>query len=185
MKKKNLLNPHSTPLFFNILKHKSAFTLIELLVVVLIIGILAAIALPQYQKAVERSRITEARIMLKSILSANERYFLENGKYTSNLEEMDIDVPGTDTSSDPNLNRKATKYFTYGATANYWKAVAQRMPAGQKYALMYKVSDDNNTLYCCPFNEDENKSCLSAGGVSVEKSLCGSGVGCISCYEIK
>ncbi len=51
-----------------------AFTLIELLVVVLIIGILAALALPKYQIAVERARATEAFLLLKSLKSARDVY---------------------------------------------------------------------------------------------------------------
>ncbi len=55
------------------------FTLIELLVVVLIIGILAAVALPQYQKAVEKSRAVQAKILVKAIAQAGQLHFLESG----------------------------------------------------------------------------------------------------------
>ncbi len=75
-----------------IVKNKRAFTLIELLVVVLIIGILAAVAVPQYQKAVYKSRAVDAIMLLKTITDAQEVYFLANGKYTSNLDNLDIEI---------------------------------------------------------------------------------------------
>ncbi len=59
------------------------FTLIELLVVVLIIGILAAVALPQYQVAVEKSRMTEALTTLENIRKGIDMYILEHGWLTS------------------------------------------------------------------------------------------------------
>lgn len=69
---------------------RGGFTLIELLVVVLIIGILAAVALPQYRVAVERARVGKALPVLRSILDARERSFLANGTYSTDLEELDI-----------------------------------------------------------------------------------------------
>ena len=69
------------------------FTLIELLVVVLIIGILAAVALPQYQKAVWKSRLANAKTLAQSLSAAEDLYFLANGKFTIEPTELSIDLP--------------------------------------------------------------------------------------------
>lgn len=71
------------------------FTLIELLVVVLIIGILAAIAVPQYEKAVERSRSAQALSLLKAVGQAFETHYLANGTYAHSFDELALDIPWT------------------------------------------------------------------------------------------
>ena len=75
------------------MKNKLGFTLIELLVVVLIIGILAGIALPQYQRAVDKSRFATLMDITKAIASANERFYLVHDRYSTNFNELDIDIP--------------------------------------------------------------------------------------------
>lgn len=70
-----------------------AFTLIELLVVVLIIGVLAAVVLPQYQKAVLKSRFTEIETNMQTLVRASERYYLEHDAYPTDISQLDIEIP--------------------------------------------------------------------------------------------
>ena len=74
---------------------RGAFTLIELLVVVLIIGILAAVALPQYEKAVLKSRVAEQITLVSSLYPAVEACLLENGGDATNcqLDNLAVTAP--------------------------------------------------------------------------------------------
>ena len=71
----------------------SGFTLIELLVVVLIIGILSAIALPQYQKAVQKSRNAQLKTAVRAVWQAAKAYRWANGENPKSFDGLDIDFP--------------------------------------------------------------------------------------------
>ena len=88
---------------------KQGFTLVELLVAVLIIGILAAIALPKYQTAVAKAYLAQAELVAKAYKDAQQRYFLINGRPTLyetsdindfSLELLDIVLPAHNTNND-------------------------------------------------------------------------------------
>ena len=73
---------------------RAGFTLIELLVVVLIIGILSAIALPQYQVAVAKSRLATVMAVTRALKNAQEMLYLANGAYEDSLDTMGGVLPG-------------------------------------------------------------------------------------------
>jgi type IV pilus assembly protein PilE len=138
--------------------NKKAFTLIELLVVVLIIGILAAVALPLYNKTVEKVRASEALSLIKTIAEAEERHYLATNAYTSNADDLDITY-------------KPLKYFNLALDPSVYNIRVIRSNDPNKYHFRYfmrHINDGNypGRLLCLHPIDDETYAyiCESFGG---------------------
>ena len=148
-----------------------AFTLIELLVVVLIIGILAAIAVPQYQKAVEKSRVAQARVFLDAIYKNYQLCVLQNGVELDNcslsyggnlLTTMDIELPGEPKTGEDCIYEGScikTKDWSFETDDNESFYALRIKNEENPYALMLELTgenkgkiqcDDDDGFYCIP-----------------------------------
>ena len=117
----------------------------ELLVVVLIIGILAAVALPQYNKVIERTRMAEAVTVVRAIAQSQQMYYILNGEYASCMDfySLDIEIPGKNYNycGCPAKQSDSFVYASGPCNSGSHIAIAQRNPEGHKY---YITTDESN-----------------------------------------
>ena len=153
------------------IKNKKAFTLIELLVVILIIGILAAIALPQYQVAVEKSRFTQSIVIARAIRDAQDLYYLNNNTYSDDFAELDLSFSPTASGTSFSLSDKIGILITptYVYVIKQEGTIGLVVPyTGQQY-----TATDQWVCQAETDNQIANQVCKNLGGVFIDKVTSG------------
>lgn len=154
---------------------KNGFTLIELLVVILIVGILAAIALPQYQAAILKARWMGILTTSRALLTAQQSYYLANGSYADDLTALDVQLPDGGTYlNDGGLANSTIRYpngdyyrNTGSSFIDRWGSGFLWAKAGLSTSVHLLISYPSAKIECRAngSSKTDTQVCLSMGGV--------------------
>lgn len=151
---------------------RRGFTLIELLVVVLIIGILAAVAVPQYQKAVLKTRLVAPLTACETLFKSAELYRLANGTWPTKLDEFDIEMPGSLNNAKDTLNGDNFICYYVSSTPSIMCYLKQ---GNNVPNLGIRRFWGDNTYYCFASKDHDfyNQVCKNFSGTNINTSLSG------------
>ncbi len=161
---------------------KKGFTLVELLVVVLIIAILAAVALPQYTTAVERSRATEALTLMAAIGESAQRYRFHQGVWPTRWSQLDVDIPKLSGETNKYGGKNFQLYLCKSPDAFDCYITANRLLSEQddQYHLTLRLTDSNDSTTitvnrCCGSGSvTEAKNCNTVDNSKRSSVYCNS-----------
>lgn len=156
-------------------RNKQGFTLIELLVVVLIIGVLAAMALPQYRVAVGMSRASTLYAFMRGVDQAQQAFYMANNRYATTFDSLSVGIP-------PGFTKTDEKHIIKGRTGCFIMSslgegnISIKCSDGLAGVTMEKYHKDN--FYICwadKTKEISNQICRSLSGQDEHNTVNASG----------
>ena len=161
------------------MNNNKGFTLVELLVVVLIIGILAAMAMPAYFKAVERARAAEADTLLGTVVNSQARYKMKTGNFAQKWKSLDVapanagegatyctkgDQPAEGAATCKGNGFAITLIGTNTKVGNTSGVEAVRSGSGQYTYKLWRLYDSPEGAHCDGTTADDKEFCVEYTG---------------------
>ena len=124
---------------------RKIFTLVEVLVVVIIISILSSLAIYQFFRVAEKMRASEGMYILGILRNAQLRYYVEHGRFTNILDEVDVKIPSGKFFNLPQLH---TPSYGDGVEREVVSIQRNNFRCGRHCGYTLKIGDETGKIIC-------------------------------------